>query len=151
MEDLFLLVNNNKNNFPSELYKRILSHIKETYVKVYEYNDNKVCSENWYDAERNLVKSKDYFENGNVMQEQWYKEGVYHKEGGPAEIFYFSNGNMRYEAWVKEGTIHREDGPAVTTYYTDGTKKSEEWVNDGLVYRRNTVTPGRIRSYAPIK
>lgn len=39
----------------------------------------------------------------------WYKNGLLHRENGPAE-----REDCR-EYWYKDGQLHREDGPAVTT------------------------------------
>ena len=38
----------------------------------------------------------------------WFKEGLYHREGGPA--IEWING---HKEWYKEGTRHRLDGPAI--------------------------------------
>jgi hypothetical protein len=47
--------------------------------------------------------------------ERWYKDNVFHREGGPAKIW--KDGT---EEWYQEGKLHREDGPAVIDW--DGTK-----------------------------
>ena len=56
----------------------------------------------------------------NDIDVAWYKNGLQHREDGPA-IEYFSS----YKAWWLNGERHREDGPAVE--YGDGRK--EWWLN----------------------
>jgi hypothetical protein len=54
----------------------------------------------------------------------WYKDGEYHREGGPA----VQHKNNMY--WYQEGKLHRLDGPAVITgsgpkqYWIEGRKYS---------------------------
>ena len=57
----------------------------------------------------------------------WYKEGLFHREDGPA--FEFVDG---FKEWYKEGKLHREDGPA--REYTDGSK---EWYKEGKLHRED--------------
>ena len=58
---------------------------------------------------------------------EWYKEGLLHRVDGPA--CEYSNGT---KYWYKEGKKHREDGPAVEhadgakEWWVEGTKYSEE-------------------------
>jgi len=52
------------------------------------------------------------FVNGNCM---WYCDGKQHREGGPAvEVA------GTYNIWVRNGKYHREDGPAME--YANGCK-----------------------------
>ena len=51
----------------------------------------------------------------------WYKDGVLHREDGPAVECI--NGD---KAWYKNGKLHREDGPAIE--WSNGDK---EWFLDG--------------------
>ena len=50
--------------------------------------------------------------NGLYIDERgsnrWYKNGVLHREDGPAIIWYDGD-----QWWYKDGKLHREDGPAV--------------------------------------
>lgn len=60
------------------------------------------------------------YENGDI---EWFKEGIFHREGDPAVIEYGS------KYWYREGNLHREDGPAVERAKSmSGTK---EWWIDG--------------------
>jgi len=52
--------------------------------------------------------------NGNGT-ERWYKDGLLHREDGPALINKFGT-----ESWYRDGKYHREDGPA--KIYKDGSK-----------------------------
>ena len=54
----------------------------------------------------------------------WYKDGIIHKDDGPAVIHV--DGTI---CWYKNGKIHREDGPAVIE--PDG---EEEWYLNGIEY-----------------
>ena len=57
----------------------------------------------------------------------WFKEGNFHREDGPAII---SSNGTKY--WYKQGTWHREDGPAIE--YSDGSK---EWFKEGERHRED--------------
>jgi len=54
-------------------------------------------------------------------KESWFKDGEYHREGGPA--YKDPNG---YEEWFREGRRHRLDGPAYKYY--DGSVAY--WIED---------------------
>jgi len=54
----------------------------------------------------------------------WFKEGIIHREDGPA--IEWVNGN---KYWYKEGNCHRSDGPAI-----ERLDKSKEWWVDGQLY-----------------
>ena len=58
---------------------------------------------------------------------RWYKEGMRHREGGPAVEY--SNGA---KLWYKEGKLHREDGPAIE--HADGRK--EYWKNNKALTKK---------------
>ena len=58
----------------------------------------------------------------------WFLNGVFHREDGPARIF--NNGN---KIWYKNGVKHREDGPAVI-YWDD----CEEYWLEGKFYTKDT-------------
>jgi hypothetical protein len=67
------------------------------------------------------------FNNGNKCYEEWHKEGMRHREDGPAFISYYSDGSTNYEYWYKDGKLHREDGPAYISYNQDGGEHYETW------------------------
>ena len=43
-----------------------------------------------------------------------------HREDGPAKICYYSNGNVENEEYYKDGVRHRVDGPVAIYYYKNG-------------------------------
>jgi hypothetical protein len=73
------------------------------------------------------VKLKEFtgcieYHNGNI---EWFKDGVYHREDGPACEY-----NNGFKAWYLNGKLHREDGPA--REWADGNK--EWWLDDNCCY-----------------
>lgn len=44
-----------------------------------------------------------YFENGQVMAQEWYKDGKYHREADPATIEYTQDGQVIAEKYFLEG------------------------------------------------
>jgi hypothetical protein len=59
--------------------------------------------------------------------EYWYKDGLPHREGGPAI-------NDKYiSCWCINGRLHREDGPAVVTKSGEGVC----WMRDGKLHRED--------------
>jgi hypothetical protein len=72
-------------------------------------------------------------ENGDEM---WYKDGILHREKGPASTVSRRDGKCYF--WYKEGKYHRVGGPACIT----PTVKC--WYIDGKLHR--TDGPAVIRS-----
>ena len=88
------------------------------------------------------------------MRESWYRDGVLHREGGPAEIWYL-NGQIRYKMWYYNGKLHRLGEAAVKYYdsresyeywnrgdptrtpYKNDMKTKEQWYLDGKLHREN--------------
>lgn len=70
---------------------------------------------------------------------QWVKNGVLHREDGPAIV------GKNYLAWYRHGLLHREDGPAVVR--GSGVNRLEEyWLEGCLVSKamlelHKTLTP----------
>lgn len=63
----------------------------------------------------------DTIKNGKYIDEIsicWYKNGLLHREDGPAHISLIGG-----KVWYNEGMVHREDGPAIE--YSTGDKS---WV-----------------------
>jgi len=69
-------------------------------------------------------------------EKHWYKEGMRHREGGPAVEY--SNGA---KLWYKEGKLHREDGPAIE--HADGRK--EYWKNGRICTNKDLCKMGLFR------
>jgi len=81
-----------------------------------------------------IKKSILYYDNGNIRDEWWHKEGddgYYHREEGPAQIIYHKSGGISYEAWLVDDEEHRMDGPACIYYHKDGTIIAEEYYING--------------------
>ncbi len=51
---------------------------------------------------------KNGLEINAIGSERYYKDGVYHREDGPAVDL--TNG---YQAWYIDGKLHRVEGPAI--------------------------------------
>jgi hypothetical protein len=68
-----------------------------------------------------------YFNNGNISSEEWYKNGLLHRDGDlPAFISYYKNGNKRREDWYINGKgIRYGDKAGRIEYNQDGTKAGE--------------------------
>lgn len=63
---------------------------------------------------------------------KWYKDGVAHREDGPATIY--PDGT---EVWSQNGRLHRADGPAFTRKWGDvnGVRRSGgSWWFKGKMY-----------------
>ena len=72
-----------------------------------------------------------YYTNGQKYREEWFVNGMHHREDGPAYIEWHDNGQKTYELWIVNGDYHRLDGPAEQTWYTNGEKNTEKWmIND---------------------
>lgn len=115
----------------------------------YEFNDKKK-SQRWFvdgkvtNNEEDVPASVEYYENGNVKNEAWYKEGKLHRNGNhPAFIEYFpssslkNKGNRKQERWYKEGELHNdEDFESVIEYGDLGCLRSV-WYRNGKKHRGN--------------
>ena len=81
-----------------------------------------------------IKKSILYYDNGNIRDEWWHKEGdrdYWHKEDGPAFIRYYLSGEKELEAWWVDDERHKIDGPACIFYDPDGTIIDKEyWINN---------------------
>lgn len=68
--------------------------------------------------------------------EEWYKDGVRHREGGPA----ITHKNTRI--WIKDGKLHRLDGPAIEEpagpkqYWINGQKLSPKQYKQEIARRK---------------
>jgi len=71
--------------------------------------------------------SKIEFKDLSNGDKAWYKDGLAHREDGPAFITY--NG---CEYWYQNGKLHRENDPAIITF--EGIK---QWWNNGARHRED--------------
>lgn len=54
-------------------------------------------------------------------QTTYTRDGITHREDGPAEVVTNANGSLRAQTWKQEGLEHRGDGPA-TVFFANGVE-----------------------------
>ena len=90
--------------------------IVETYKVIVDDDEG---TTKWYNTKGHVHRvggpAIDYDNGDKEWYKEWYKEGILHREDGPA--CEYANG---YKCWYKEGNLHRVDGPAVED--ANGTK-----------------------------
>lgn len=64
-----------------------------------------------------------FHENGNVKYKEYYINGKFHRENGPAREKFYENGNIAHRAYYIHGNVHRTDGPAYEGFYENGSIK----------------------------
>lgn len=110
----------------------------ETYLKekLHSFNNRPAIIE--YDA------------YGLVAQEEWYENGIQHRDGKPAFIKFTGN-KVICEKYIKNGLLHNEKAPAEVNYKThyhggSYTTKlySESWYKNGQLHREGD-NPAFIR------
>lgn len=62
-------------------------------------------------------------DKGIITTKKWKVNGLFSREGKPAIIVYDDNGNVIKEMYYQNGVLNRCDGPAVIKYY--GEEKTE--------------------------
>jgi antitoxin component YwqK of YwqJK toxin-antitoxin module len=71
------------------------------------------------------------------IEEEWLdKDGEFHREDGPAEIWYCENGNILSEKYFLNNKLHREDGPALIGYFENGNLEYEGYYLNGNYYSK---------------
>jgi len=70
-----------------------------------------------------------------VVSEQWWLDGLQHREGAPAEQVKLTDG-FRRERWFRYSQLHRKDGPAEVAYHRDGSR-TEDWYELGERHRED--------------
>lgn len=88
----------------------------------------------------------EFYLNGKIKSETWYKNGKYHRENGPAYQLWYKNGQLWTEVWLKDGKVHRDDGPAYQIWHEDGQLKKELWYINGENIKQNSFI---TKSYKP--
>ena len=69
---------------------------------------------------------------GVVVLERWEKDGLTHREHGPALIARDpTTGVMVHETWYRNSKPHRDDGPAAIRRKPDGRVYHSEWYYNG--------------------
>jgi hypothetical protein len=72
---------------------------------------------------------------GGYVEEWWY-EGMPHREGGPARIEVSEEGSY-YRMYFHQGQRHREDGPAMEVRDVTTGKSIEWWYEHGRRHRED--------------
>lgn len=119
-------------------------------MKLEKEENNKMSSENIHNEENFLVIDKEEFNslNGHIINdngdEQWFFQGLLHREGAPAVIVsndskWFLNNNNKIQNkennksiyWYFMGKLHNENGPAII--HSNGQK---EYYLKGIKYNK---------------
>lgn len=123
----------------------------ENNIKIVEgYYINNLCH-----REEDKPAIIQYYEDGSVKCEFYYKNGKRHRDNGPASIIYvngnvigrayFKYGNLKQELFMSNGVAHNEDGPAEISYYENGNIKSEIYYCNNKKHREDG--PAEISYY----
>lgn len=81
-----------------------------------------------------LVMPALVLEGDQTRKEEWYRQGVLHREQGPASIGEDQRTGTREEAWYRQGELDRENGPAfVVDHGSEGRR--ERWYERGQLHR----------------
>lgn len=67
--------------------------------------------------------------SGMQYEHTWYRNGVKHREDGPAEICFWTG----LKIWYYNGQIHRDNGPAIIKEFD--SKREERWYQRGRIHR----------------
>jgi hypothetical protein len=118
--------------------------MKETDYRI----EKKGNVEKWYDKKTDdLRKEIEYWPDGSKQREEYFLNGKYHRENGPARQGWYENGTKRYEAYYINGTYHREDGPTRQSWNNIGTKETEEyWLNDKIYSKEDWLKKVKIKT-----
>jgi antitoxin component YwqK of YwqJK toxin-antitoxin module len=79
---------------------------------------------------------KSYYENGNLLLEEYYLNAVYYRVNGPSYISYYENGNIKFESYYINGKRHRDEGPSRISYYENGSVQWVEYHLNGIKLTR---------------
>lgn len=81
--------------------------LRETRKSFYEGGGKKLFLERNFDGEYDSMGGKAAFvawhENGQMLVQEWYKDGKYHREAGPAVIEYAEDGQVKAEKYFLDG------------------------------------------------
>lgn len=74
--------------------------------------------------------------DGNLIRQQWFRNGAQHRDEGPAEIdFRPGDGSVEQEEWFRDGKRSNPSGPALVEYHGNGRVAREDWILDNLYFR----------------
>ena len=75
----------------------------------------------------------EYYENGRIRKETYYKENKIHREGDkPAVIKYTLDGNKKQELYMINGVITRNEKAAIINYGDNNVIHDEMFAVDGM-------------------
>jgi hypothetical protein len=74
----------------------------------------------------------EYNEEGEIVREIWTKDGIIHRDDGPA--MKIIDDTTKYEVYCKMGKIHRDNDPAILHYYL---KENDEYELEDVWYYKN--------------
>ena len=75
------------------------------------------------------------YESGATRTVKYFRDGLLHREDGPAYIGYYESGEIEYEGYRIAGEHHRVGGPARIGYLKTGEKRYEEYYVSGDFHR----------------
>ena len=87
---------------------------------------------------------KYYFENKNIKQICYYKNGKLHNLEGPARIDLLDKVSIKY--WFQDGLFHNDHNCAMETIFDDG-RFIREWYNEGKLHRLGGSVLSNNESY----
>lgn len=80
-------------------------------------------------------------ETGRVVQEEYYVEGLRHRDDAPAFIIRSDSEEERH--WYKDGKFHRKGGPAIEVEcLLNGILTQDVWLQEGKIHR--VGAPARV-------
>ncbi len=87
-----------------------------------------------------------YEDGGNILSEQWWREGKLHRDGDkPSMRTFHENGNLSAEVWLEGRYKHRSgDKPALIRYHENGKVYMEEWCIKGEHLREDLTYPVEV-------
>ena len=72
------------------------------------------------------------YNHGKIYREEYYFNGKYYREDGPASIWYDKNGKVEMESYFLNGKRHKKDGPAWIAYNKKGEITDKEYWIRGI-------------------
>ena len=88
-----------------------------------------------YNNDRSDVPTFIDVRDGTVVM-RWYKNGMLHRENGPAMITKNSD-KTTLESWYINGQLHRNDAPAIIHTNDNGEVMAEIWYKNNSIHREN--------------
>lgn len=80
------------------------------------YDNNNKLHIQYISSNGKIIKFIEYYYNGVIKEECYYKDNVLHNNNYPAIIEYYENGIKKREIYYKNGKLHNEKAPAIIEY-----------------------------------